>query len=293
MAKTCRTRRPAADLARLSGGVLKPARILKTFPVKADKRENAEILEVRVPALPGRERMLIAIDKPGEGKPPAALYVEYLALDGPLDTRPTSQRRLLAATPGKPQAEQTREVLSRFLRRAYRRPPTADELGRSIKLVETAIAGGEKWEAGIQLAMQAALCSPKFLFRVETDDTPRSPEVKPLDEFHLASRLSYFLWSTMPDDTLLDLAEKKQLTANLDAQVRRMLADPRAAALVQNFAMQWLQVKRIEFISPDGQLFPTFSVKLRSAMLKETELFVESILREDRCSTLSTPTTRS
>src|SRR5207248_3017431 len=126
------------------------------------------------------------------------------------------------------------------------------------------------------------LCSPRFLFRVETDDAPTSADVRPLDEFHLASRLSYFLWSSMPDDTLLDLAEKKQLTAHLDEHVRRMLADPRAAALVQNFAPQWLQIKRIQFISPDGQLFPTFNDKLRASMLKETELFVESIFREDR-----------
>jgi hypothetical protein len=189
---------------------------------------------------------------------------------------------LLAATRGKTQPEQTREVLSRFLRRAFRRPPTSEELSRSIKLAETAIAAGEKWEAGIQLAMQAALCSPKFLFRVETDHSPTSPEIQPLDEFPLASRLSYFLWSSMPDDTLIDLAERKQLTANLDKQVQRMLADPRTSALVQNFAMQWLQIKRIQFISPDGQMFPTFNDKLRAAMLKETEQFVESIFREDR-----------
>ncbi|HEY7427058.1 MAG TPA: DUF1592 domain-containing protein [Gemmataceae bacterium] len=273
---------PAAELARLSGNVLKPARILKTFDVMAAKRENAEVLEVRVPSMPNRHRMLIAIDKPAAGQPPAKLFVEYLALEGPLDTRPASHRMLLAATQGKTQAEQTREVLSRFLRRAFRRPPTTEELNRSIKLAETALAGGEKWEAAIQLAMQAALCSPKFLFRVETDHSPASPEIKSLDEFPLASRLSYFLWSSMPDDTLLDLAEKKQLSANLDKQVRRMLADPRASALVRNFAMQWLQIKRIEFISPDGQLFPTFNDKLRAAMLQETERFVESIFREDR-----------
>ena len=273
---------PPAELARFSGGLLRPARILKTFPVKATKRENAEILEVRVPPMPNRHRMIIAIDKPAEGQPPAKLYVEYLALEGPLDTRPPSHARLLAATEGKSQVEQTREVLSRFLRRAYRRPPTADELQRAIKLVETAMAGGEKWEAGIQLAMQAALCSPKFLFRVETDDAPTSAEVRPLDEFHLASRLSYFLWSSMPDDTLLDLAEKKQLTAHLDEQVQRLLADPRSAALVRNFSTQWLQIKRIEFISPDGQLFPTFNEKLRTSMVKETELFVDAVFRENR-----------
>jgi hypothetical protein len=273
---------PKADLERLSGNVPKPARILKSCAVKATRRENAEVLEVHVPPMANRHRMVIAIDKPAAGQPPAKLYVEYLALDGPLETRPASQRRLLAVTPGKSQAEQTREVLSRFLRRAFRRPPTADELQRSIKLAETVMARGDKWEAGMQVAMQAALCSPKFLFRVETDEAPKNPETRPLDEFQLASRLSYFLWSSIPDDTLLDLAERKQLNAHFDEQVRRMLADSRASALIKNFAMQWLQIKRIEFISPDGKLFPTFDDKLRASMLRETELFVESIIREDR-----------
>lgn len=276
--------KPAAadELAMLVGNVLKPAKFLKTFEVKADKPENAEVLEVKVPSMPGRQRMLVALMKPAADQLPAKAWVEYLALEGPLDTRPVSHRRLLAATPGAAPADQTREVLARFLRRAFRRPAAADELDRSLALVEKAQAGGEKWESAIQLAMQAALCNPKFLFRVEADDQPQSPAPRALDEFQLASRLSYFLWSTMPDDTLLDLAEKRQLTANLDAQVRRMLVDPRASALVQNFALQWLQVKRLEWIAPDGQLFPTFNDKLRNAMLQETALFFESILREDR-----------
>jgi hypothetical protein len=133
----------------------------------------------------------------------------------------------------------------------------------------------------VQFAMQAALCSPKFLFHIESDDSPDAKGVQSLDEFQLASRLSYFLWSTMPDDELLDLADRGQLSANLDSQVRRMLADPRSAALVTSFAMQWLQLKRIEFISPDGGLFPAFNNDLRTAMIRETELFVGSVFRED------------
>jgi hypothetical protein len=270
------------ELAKLSGFVLRPTKILGTFEVKADKPENAQVLEVRMPPMPGRHRMVVGIMKPAEGQPPAKLYVEYLALEGPLDTRPASHRRLLACSPDKPQAEQTREVLRRFVTRAYRRPPTRDELERLAKLVEEAQAAGEKWEAGIQLAVQATLCSPKFLFRAELDDRPQSPDARSLDEFQLASRLSYFLWSTMPDDELLSLAEKKQLTANLDRQVRRMLADPKSSALVRNFAMQWLQIQRLEWIAPDAQLFPTFNDKLRASMLQETELFFESVMREDR-----------
>jgi hypothetical protein len=271
-----------ADLALLSGHVLRPAKILKTFEVKADKPDAAEILEVRVPPMRGRHRMMLAVFKPQAEEPPAKLFVEYFALEGPLDMRPASQDRLLAATPGRPPLEQTREVLSRFLRRAFRRPATPDELARSTRLVAATLGAGEKWESGIQLAMQAALSSPKFLFRVELDDQPQSPAVGALDEFQLASRLSYFLWSSMPDDTLLDLAESGKLTSQLELQVRRMLADPRSASLVQNFALQWLQIKRLDFIAPDGTLFPAFNDKLRKAMTRETELFFESVLREDR-----------
>jgi hypothetical protein len=273
---------PDADLEKLLGRVQRPARILKTFQVKATKPDEAEILEVRVPPIPNRHRMMIAIDRADEPGPHSTLWVQYLALDGPLDPRPPSHRRLLAATSEKSQTEQSREVMSRFLRRAFRRPATKDELARAIKLVEHALAEGEKWEAAIQFAMTAALCSPKFLFRVELDDDPQNSRVSNLDEFQIASRLSYFLWSSLPDDTLLDLAGKKQLAANLDAQVHRMLVDPRASSLVSNFAMQWLQLQRIDFISPDGKLFPTFNVKLRQAMVRETEMFFESILREDR-----------
>jgi hypothetical protein len=272
---------PDAELDKLLGGVMRPARILKTFQVRATTIEDAQILEVHVPALANRQRMLVAIDKKGEDQPTTTLWIEYLALEGPLDSRPASHRRLLAST-GTSQVERTREVMNRFLRQAFRRPTTEDELDRSIHLVDLAMTEGDQWEAGIQFAMQAALCSPKFLFRVEQDNDPSSPKIRNLDEFQLASRLSYFLWSSMPDNTLMELAEKRQLTANLDSQVRRLLNDPRASSLVENFAMQWLQLQRIDFISPDGRLFPTFNVKLRSAMVRETELFIESIIREDR-----------
>lgn len=272
---------PDSAFAQLLGRPQRPARLLKTFQVKASTPENAEVLEVRVPAMLNRHRMYVAIDKPPEGGPHSTLWVEYLALDGPLDPRPKSHHTLLA-TNGKSQSDRTREVLSRFLRRAFRRPVQPDELARSMGLVDQSLANGEKWEAAIQFAMTAALCSPKFLFRVELDSNPQSSQVRDLNEFQLASRLSYFLWSSMPDETLLALAEKKQLTPNLGTQVQRMLTDPRASSLVNSFAMQWLQLQRIDFISPDGKLFPTFNVKLRQSMVRETELFLESILREDR-----------
>jgi len=196
--------------------------------------------------------------------------------------RPPSHQRLLACAADATQAAQTREVLRRFATRAYRRPAADDEVERLAGLAEAAINGGQAWEAGVQLAMQAVLCSPKFLFRAELDDRPDSPEVRPLDEYQLAARLSYFLWSTMPDEALSELAAQNQLRANLDAQVNRMLQDPKAQSLVDNFAIQWLQLKRLDSFAPDPQRFPRFSNRLRDAMLEETRRFFASVMQEDR-----------
>ncbi|MFM7292011.1 MAG: DUF1592 domain-containing protein, partial [Planctomycetia bacterium] len=272
----------AADLDRLAGGVPRTARILESFIVSGTSREAADPVTVRMPPLPGRERMLIALDKPAADAAPVTVFVDGLELTGPFDTRPATQKRLLACAATASQEEQTREVLGRFLRRAFRRPLEPGELDRHAAAVDATVKEGRAWQDGVSRAMQAALCSPKFLFRVESDDRPDAPEARPLDDLQLASRLSYFLWSTMPDDELLDLAERGQLSAGLEGQVRRMLADARADTLVTSFAMQWLQLKRIEFISPDGGLFPVFDNGLRTAMIRETELFVGSIFREDR-----------
>lgn len=253
----------------------------KDFEVTAPEKKPIELVaECTLEA--GAARCQIQIDNPSDGDEKRALMVEYISLHGPADTRPPSQFKLLAASPDKPQAEQTREVLSRFALRAYRRPPRSDEVDRLVQLAESVIQSGQKWEAGIKFAMQAALVSPKFLFRVELDDRPVGAEPAALDEYQLASRLSYFVWATMPDDELFDLAAKGQLSANLEPQVRRMLADPRAETLVHNFGMQWLQIKRLETFQPDSKLFPSFNDGLRKSMLKESELFLTTIIREDR-----------
>ena len=270
------------DLDRLSGSVARPARILESFIVSGTSRESADAITVRLPPLAGRERMLIALDKPADDVAPTTVFVGGMELIGPFDMRPATQKRLLACTATASQEEQTREVLGRFLRRAFRRRLEPGERDRHAALVDEAVKTGRGWHEGVQLAMQAALCSPKFLFRLESDDRPDADDVQPLDDHQLASRLSYFLWSTMPDDELLDLADKGSLSVGLEGQVRHMLADPRADALVTSFAMQWLQLKRIEFISPDGGLFPMFDNALRTAMIRETELFVGSVFREDR-----------
>ncbi|MGE0608690.1 MAG: DUF1592 domain-containing protein [Pirellulales bacterium] len=261
---------------------LKGAKILKIFEITGRDPASTQEIEFLISKIGGIQNAGIAVVKPPEGQPPPKLHIEHLWSEGPLETRPKSHQMILACTPGQSTAERTREVLTRLLRRAYRRPATEAELARVTKLVDDAQAAGEKWEAGMQQAIAAMLCSPKFLFRVELDDHPQGAGPQLLDEFQLASRLSYFLWTTMPDDALLDLAAQSQLTANIDAQARRMLDDPRSVEFVRNFALQWLQVQRLERLTPDAQLFPAFNERLRMAMLQETELFFASVMREDR-----------
>jgi hypothetical protein len=218
--------------------------------------------------------------KPEDAK--RTLFVQFFQFEGPADTMPPMHKRLMACDQSKPRREQARDILTRFASKAYRRPATKDEIERLLKFVDQAEKNKEKWEAGIQLAMQAVLCSPKFLFRVELDHRPDSADAHPLDDFQLASRLSYFLWSTMPDDELFDLAAKKKLHQNIKPQVERMLKDRRSYALVENFAAQWLQLRLLKNHTPDAKLFPDFDDALRNAMYKETELFFEAIMREDR-----------
>jgi mono/diheme cytochrome c family protein len=229
------------------------------------------------PARPGSIGWLLNL--PGKQR---SVLVRRFEMEGPKDSYPRSHKMIMACDPKAPHAEQTRQILTRFATRAYRRPATKEEVDRLARLVEAAEKRGDKWEAGIQLAVEAVLVSPKFLFRVELDDRPDSAEPHPIDDYQLASRLSYFLWSTMPDDELIDLAAKKQLGANLDEQVKRMLKDPRSRALIDNFAMQWLQLRPLRNFSPDAKLFPDFDEGLRAAMFEETGLFFNAVMREDR-----------
>lgn len=261
---------------------LKHVKIVGIYEITAREPDKVQQITYDVKRLGNIQNAGVALLNPVDGVPPAKLHIEHISTVGPLETRPASHLKILASTPGKPQAEQTQEVLTRLLRQAYRRPATADELSKMTQLVDATIAGGEKWEAGMQRVVQVLLCSPKFLFRVEQDEQPQNLEPRPLDEFQLASRLSYFLWSTMPDEELFDLAAKGELSAKLEPQVKRMLADPRSDNFVRSFAFQWLQIQRLDKFAPDAALFPAFNDALRAAMLKETELFFAAVLREDR-----------
>ena len=177
-----------------------------------------------------------------------------------------------------------RRILSTLARHAYRRPVTDIDVQTLLGFYQ---AGRNKggFEAGIGLALRRMLVSPEFLFRVERDPAGVAPNTAyRISDLELASRLSFFLWSSIPDDELLDLAERGQLkdSAVLERQVLRMLADARSRALVSNFAGQWLYLRNMLQVVPDPEAFPDFDENLRNAFHRETELFFESMLREDR-----------
>jgi hypothetical protein len=169
-------------------------------------------------------------------------------------------------------------------RRAYRRPADDEDLKTPMEFYRQGRADGD-FDAGIEMALSSVLVNPKFLFRIERDP-PGAPEATnyQIDDVELASRLSFFLWSSIPDDELLDLAASGELSQPdvLEREARRMLADPRSRSLVDNFAGQWLYLRNLESFNPDMRLFPDFDDNLRQSMQQETELFFESIMREDR-----------
>jgi hypothetical protein len=190
--------------------------------------------------------------------------------------------------------EAARRILTEFARRAYRRPVSPQEVERLLQLVDKARQDGDGPEEALQVAFKAVLVSPHFLFRIERDPAPDEkrplplpaeryvPGVYPISEYELATRLAYFLWSSMPDEELFQLADKGQLRQNLDAQVKRMLQSPKSRALVENFAGQWLQLRNLSSIMIDPKLFPRYDAFMRESMQRETEMYFEYILREDR-----------
>ncbi len=212
-----------------------------------------------------------------------------VAIVGPYDARgagDTPSRRRIFECSSQDDACAT-QILSRVMRRAYRRPVTDQDIARPMELYRAArtASGDDGFEAGIEMGLAAVLVSPEFLFRIEAD--PSDAEAGSgyqIGDLALASRLSFFLWSSIPDDELLDLAVAGELRepAVLDQQVRRMLADPRSRNLVSNFASQWLHLRNLDSFSPDMRIFPGFDDNLRQAFRQETELFFDSIMREDR-----------
>lgn len=181
--------------------------------------------------------------------------------------------------------EVARRHVREFAARAFRRPITGDEEQRLFAIMSFAWEQDSSEEEIFQTVITAILSNPHFLFRVERDPTADDEDgIRNLDGFELASRLSYFLWSSMPDEQLFELARSGELTKPdvLVAQAKRMLADPKSRALVDDFAGQWLQLRDVSRLQPDRDKFPAFDDELRTAMRRETELFFENMIRENR-----------
>ena len=213
-------------------------------------------------------------------------YPSYVGLLGPErpSQEPASRKKILVCDPASGTACIER-IVSTLARRAYRRPVRQAEVASLMKLVRLAQTEGLTPHEALGAALTAILFSPDFLFRIERDAEPRNAAaVHRVSDTELATRLSYFLWSSMPDDELLDLAEKGRLrqSAVLDAQIKRMLADPRASALSENFAGQWLETRNLDSVKPNPERFPDWNTELKEAMRAETRLFFDSILRENR-----------
>jgi hypothetical protein len=232
------------------------------------------------------EQNLRPFTRAGQGDAPPEPALASVVISGPFDARgpgdTPSRQRIFVCRPASPADEDAcaGKILSTLARRAYRRPPSSADLQVLTAFYRDGKAASG-FEAGIQRAIERVLVSPAFLFRME-----RAPGrgVSRISDFELASRLSFFLWSSIPDDELLDLAERGRLkdAGTLERQVRRMLADSRSAALIENFAGQWLTLRDLDDKTPDPRLFPDFDENLRRAMRRETELFVESVVRENR-----------
>ncbi|HYP12574.1 MAG TPA: DUF1592 domain-containing protein, partial [Bryobacteraceae bacterium] len=217
-----------------------------------------------------------------------ALFVDYVEIIGPFNPSkqpPQSYNRIFVCghTPGTHQTACGRTVLSALLTKAYRRPPSDAEVQSKLQLLELAHKEGDSFEEGVRLALEATLVSPNFLLRGERPPAAAGPSER-LNDYELASRLSYFLWSSMPDQELFRAANDSSLRRPevLAAQVRRMLADKRALNLIDNFGAQWLQLRNLGRTKPDPARFPTVDDELLEAMKRETSLFMEAVMREDR-----------
>jgi hypothetical protein len=210
-------------------------------------------------------------------------YIGFLGPERPTEP-PAGRKKILIRDPNSgPQAIE--KMVSTLARRAYRRPVTREEMDKLMKLVSTARAEGLNPEECVQVAIEGMLVSPAFLFHIEqSQKSADAGSVHRISDFELASRLSYFLWSSMPDDQLLDVAESGTLAKPdvLDAQIARMLKDPRASALSENFVGQWLEIRNLDSIKPDPDKFPAWSAEIKDAMRTETVMLFESILHENR-----------
>ncbi|QEG21911.1 hypothetical protein MFFC18_17720 [Mariniblastus fucicola] len=222
--------------------------------------------------------------KRGEKPQDRNLHFNHLTIEGPIGAQRGQYGKLVLGEPGESKQQQrkvARKSIQVFASRAYRRPVKSDEVDRLMKLYDSAVASGDSIEKALRYPMQAVLVSPHFLYKIE-QPVPVN-EIRELNDFELATSLSYFLWSSMPDAVLFKLAAKGKLKDKevFRKQVERMLKDKRAKAVVQNFATQWLQLRSLARMQPDPDMFPGVDAQLRNDMETETKLLVYDLIRRD------------
>ncbi|HEX7898003.1 MAG TPA: DUF1592 domain-containing protein [Planctomycetota bacterium] len=257
-------------------------------------RRDPKVYEEKIALAAGKRRISAAFvndfynaEAPKARDRDRNLYVDWIELTGPVDGAapepPVSHKRIFLST-SKEKRAAAAENLTAFAEKAYRRPLREGELEKLLKLYDLAEAQGESFEASMRVPLLAALVSPHFLYRVEKDVEGDPKGVHRVGAFELASRLSYFLWSTMPDEALFAAARSGALLepAELEAQTRRMLKDPKARSLAETFAVQWLQLRRLETHAPDPKRYPGWDEALRKAMLEEAVLLFDEVVKEDR-----------
>ncbi|MBL8241567.1 MAG: DUF1592 domain-containing protein [Bryobacterales bacterium] len=266
---------------RKDGDPLNVALLVDGHPVKsaqfpAPPSAVNRVIKYIAPFAPGAQKLSARFTP----KPPGDYQVDYIEVRGPFAKEglglPASHQRIITCRDATPACAE--QITAALLPRAWRRPVSKEEIAKIASFTTNAVAAGQSLEQGVQYSLQAMLVSPNFLFRIE----PPAPSATPrrLTNPELATRLSYFLWSSIPDDALAQA--NLQDRAVLRAQVRRMLADPKASALVDNFGGQWLQLRNLEAHKPDPEKFPKFNEELSFAMAQETRRFFEAILKEDR-----------
>ena len=214
------------------------------------------------------------------------LFVRSIDTDGPENPpppkRPETYDRLMAHQDGINPREAASEIVVRFASKAFRRPVRPFEVEHCLSLYDIVAKRNQRFELCVRAALLRVLVSPYFLFRVELDPRDVEPGVTyAVNEYDLASRLSYFLWNSMPDDDLITLAATGKLRTELDDQVKRMVKDPKSNSFIENFAEQWLALRKLDISSPDPVMFPEFTPELRQAMVRESLLFFREIVRED------------
>ena len=222
-------------------------------------------------------------DHPDRSRRDRNLMVNSITVTGPLDgpppSKPASHRRIYTERkPGENDRAYALGVLNQFARKAFRRPTREGEVARYLQLVS--LAKDEGIEHGIRLALEAMLVSPSFLYREEPQPEPdNAKKIHAIDEHSLATRLSYFFWSSMPDDRLTELATRGELRKNLSGEIDRMIADKRSRQFVSNFTGQWLRLRDLPSSQPAKRAFPGFNPRLREAMRRETELLFSHVVR--------------